>query len=401
MKLIFEDPTYSFEMLRALSHAPYSGADIGECLNTGYRIKEGDDESWYREWLKTAEFTEEIAENSLKEEHKVSAREAYLRASNYYRSAEFFIHRDPEDPRIRKLSGKSRECFQKAGRLFEVELEVLEIPYEDTTLPGYFLKADTSKKAKPTIIIHTGFDGTGEELYFDGGAAATRRGYNCFIFEGPGQGRVIREQKLNFRPDWEKVVTPVVDYLVGREDVDPERIALYGQSFGGYLAPRAAAYEHRISACIANGGIFDFFEPMADKLGMSPEELLQWAQSQPEEVDKTLYEVMESNSEARWATQDGMWKFKAGTPHELYLTESEYTLKDCVEKIQCPVLVIDSEKEQFFKGQPQKLYDKLQSPKELMVFTKEESAEEHCQVGATSLSHQKIYDWLDGLFMVD
>ncbi|MGZ7050255.1 MAG: hypothetical protein ACXVHO_09640, partial [Methanobacterium sp.] len=97
-------------------------------------------------------------------------------------------------------------------------------------------------------------------------------------------------------------------------------------------------------------------------------------------------------------TQDGMWKFGADTPHELYLKESEYTLEGVVDKIKCNMLVIDSEKEQFFAGQPKKLYDALKSPKDLMLFTAEEAAEEHCQAGATSLSHQKIFDWLDNVF---
>ncbi len=398
MKLIFEDPTYSFELLRAMAHAPYNGADIGEVLKTGYRIEEGNDESWYKEWLKTAEFTENIANNSLDGGHEVSAREAYLRASNYYRSAEFFIHEDPTDPRIIELGRKSRECFQRAGKLFEPQFEVMEIPYEKTTLPGYFLKSDVSDKPKPTIIIHSGFDGTGEELYFDGGAAAIRRGYNCLLFEGPGQGRVIREQNIKFRPDWEAVITPVIDFVLTREDVDAKKIALYGQSFGGYLAPRAVAFEHRINAVIANGGIYDFFEPMLAKMELSREELMKWISSAPHELDDAIYEAMKNDSETRWGTQDGMWKFGADTPHELFHKESEYTLEGVSDKIECHMLVIDSEKEQFFACQPKKLYDALQSPKDLILFTAEEAAEEHCQIGAASLSHQKIFDWLDKIF---
>ncbi len=381
-----------------MSHTVYNGADIGECLNTGYRIKEGDDESWYREWLKTAQSTEKIAEKSLTNGHNVSAREAYLRASNYYRVAEFFIHQDAKDPRILELSSKSSKCFQKAGELFELEFEFLEIPYENTTLPAYFIKTDNSPKPKPTIIIHPGLDGTGEELYFGGGAAAKRRGYNCLLFEGPGQGRVIREMDIKFRPDWEAVVTPIVDYLVTRDDVDPDRIALYGLSFGGYLAPRAAAFEHRIHACIANGGIYDFLEPQLAKMQMSREQGLNWIVNNPEDVDQTIYDLMKTDAEIRWSIQDSLWKFGADTPHELFLKGFEYNLDDCVKKIRCPMLVIDSEKEQFFAGQPQKLYDALQSPKKFMLFTVEESAEEHCQAGATSLSNQKIYDWLDEVF---
>jgi esterase/lipase len=109
---------------------------------------------------------------------------------------------------------------------------------------------------------------------------------------------------------------------------------------------------------------------------------------------------MKTNSQIRWAMMDGMWKFGAETPHELFLKESEYNLIDCVNQIQCQMLIVDSEKDQFFAGQAKKLYDALQSPKKFMLFTVEESAEEHCQYGASSLSHQKIYDWLDKVFEI-
>lgn len=49
MHLIFEDQTFSFELLRTLSYAPYGGADIGECLAAAYHIQKGDFESWLEE----------------------------------------------------------------------------------------------------------------------------------------------------------------------------------------------------------------------------------------------------------------------------------------------------------------------------------------------------------------
>ncbi|WP_239551428.1 hypothetical protein [Paenibacillus elgii] len=91
MKLIFQDPTFSFELLRTLSYAPYGGADIGECLVTGYRIEESNFESWYAEWYKTAERIHAQAADSLARGKRISARESFLRASNYYRTAEFFL----------------------------------------------------------------------------------------------------------------------------------------------------------------------------------------------------------------------------------------------------------------------------------------------------------------------
>ena len=79
-----------------------------------------------------------------------------------------------------------------------------------------------------------------------------------------------------------------------RDDIDPDRIALYGLSFGGYLAPRAVAFEHRIHACIANGGIYDFLEPQFAEMQMNREQGINWIVNSPEEVDQTIYNLMEN-----------------------------------------------------------------------------------------------------------
>jgi hypothetical protein len=99
MKIIFNDPTFSSQLLRTIGETYYKGADIGECLSTAYRIKEGDFESWHTEWLKTAQRIHRYADESLANGHIISARDAYLGASNYYRASEFLLI-DPHDPRI-------------------------------------------------------------------------------------------------------------------------------------------------------------------------------------------------------------------------------------------------------------------------------------------------------------
>ena len=124
----------------------------------------------------------------------MSAREAYLTASNYYRSAEFFLHTNPSDPRIVQTWQKSVESFRKAALLFASPVEFIEIPYEGQTIPGYFYKVDNVNILRPTLILFTGFDGTQEELYATSVCAAISKGYNCLTFEGPGQGGVIRKQ---------------------------------------------------------------------------------------------------------------------------------------------------------------------------------------------------------------
>src|SRR6266550_6424578 len=203
MKLVFRDQTFSFELLRAIGYTVYDGADIGECLATAARIKEGDFESWHTEWTRTAQRVQKIAEDCVARDHTISARKAYLRASNYYRVAEFFLHTDPSDPRLLITWQASRDCFAQAASRFMFPCEAVEIPYEGTTLPGYFYRVDDSDTPRPTLIITGGFDSILEELYFFGAPAALEHGYHCLTFDGPGQGRVIRQQSLPYRPAWE------------------------------------------------------------------------------------------------------------------------------------------------------------------------------------------------------
>ena len=199
MKIVFDDPAFSFQLLRILGSTYYGGADIGECLSTAYKIKEGDFESWYLEWSKTAQRVREYGDKCLTSGHKLSACEAYLRASNYFRTAEFFLHINPQDSRIIEAWQNSVDIFRKAVQMLPFRVDFIEIPYERTTLPGYFYKScDSSESQRPTLILHTGFDGTQEELYTTSVIAALKRGYNCLTFEGPGQGRVIRKQGIPF-----------------------------------------------------------------------------------------------------------------------------------------------------------------------------------------------------------
>jgi alpha-beta hydrolase superfamily lysophospholipase len=397
MELVFQDPTFFLQLLRAISETYYKGADIGECLSTAYRIKEGDFESWYQEWLKTAKRVHKYADESLAAGHEISAREAYLRASNYYRVAEFLLL-DPEDPRIKTTWESSKGCFGKAASLFSPSFEPVEIPYEGTTLPGYFYKVDNdSKSPRPSLIAHGGFDSTLEELYTSAAAPALERGYNCLTFEGPGQGGLIRKQKIPFRYDWEKVVTPVVDYALTKPEVDPKRLALMGISMGGYLAARAASFEHRIAACILNNGVFDGYDAIASTF---PKSLLTAIENGNTEVVNTVLNILiESDPNIRFNMKHGMWTAGVNTPFELIQRSKNYTIKNIAQNIKCPTLVLDAEKDDSFPGQPKKVFEALTCPKKYILFTAGEGAEEHCQIGAPALSNQRIFDWLDDTFL--
>ncbi len=392
--LIFETGQFSFQALRTIGYAVSGGADIGECLSTCSRIVDGDTESWYSEWLATAERLEAKADSFLAEEYTVSAKECYFRASGYYRTAEFFLHTDPDDSRIVETWVKSRDTFLSAAGLSSSPIIPIEIPFEGTCLPGYLCLVDNSGEQRPLIVAHSGFDGTKEELYFSIGLPGVERGYNCLLFEGPGQGEVIRLQHIPFRPDWESVVTPVIDYAVELPFVDKERIVLIGYSMGGYFAPRAVTREHRIAACVANGGLYSAYESILSNNPPGLDAILDDEEASLE-YDSTIYGMMEENLYVQWYYSNGMWTFDADSPSELVRMMRAYTLRGRVTDINCEMLVLDSEHDQNIHGQAVMLYDSLRSSKEYILFTEEDGADEHCQMGAITVSNERTFNWLD------
>src|SRR5216683_2483113 len=220
MKFLFDDETFSFETLRTAGFALYGGADLGEVLVTASAITGGDEASWHRAWKGTAQRLHDTGEKARAAGHRVSAREALLRASNYYRTAaDFLLEKPATDPEMALLSAGQHDTFAAAAALFDTPVHAVSIPYENTTLPAYLFLVDDSGAARPTIIYNSGYDSTREESYFVIAAAALRRGYNVLAFDGPGQGAVLRDQKLVMRPDWEAVITPVVEYALTRDDV--------------------------------------------------------------------------------------------------------------------------------------------------------------------------------------
>ena len=395
MKFLFDDASFSFEALRAAGFANYSGADIGEVVATAQAIPDGDEASWHREWKATAERVEELGRKSLADGHRVSAREALLRASNYYRTAEFYRRDDPaRDPEVTLLSARSRDAFVTAMSLFEFGFEQVSVPYERTTLPGYLYRVDDSGQPRPTIVYNNGYDSTLEESYFAIAAAALSRGYNVLAFDGPGQGGALRQQGLVFRPDWEAVITPVIDYALTRQEIADDRITLFGYSMGGYLVARAAAFDSRVAALILDDGLYDFHAAMVNKL---PPFLGEWIDKGRDDVALPVMELLMSiDTEARWALRNGKWVMGVDSIADVPRAFKGYTLAGVADRITAPALVLDPDNDQFLKGQPQRAAEAMvNSDTTLVTLKQSEGAGEHCHVGAMSRLHQTIFDWLD------
>jgi pimeloyl-ACP methyl ester carboxylesterase len=395
MKFLFDDESFSFETLRAAAYANYGGADLGDVLVTARAIPEGDEDAWCREWKATAERVEALGRQSQAAGHAVSAREALLRASNYYRTAEFYRRENPwEDAEAKDLFERSRATFLDAMTLFDFRFERVEIPYEDTTLPGYLYLVDD--RPRPTVIFNGGYDSTLEESYVALAAAALARGYHVLAFDGPGQGAALREQRLTFRPDWESVLTPVVDYALTRPEIAPDAVTVFGYSMGGFLVARAAAFESRFAGVIVDDGIYDFYSAMTNAM---PQFLVEWVEhGNDEAANAVIRQMMSASTNIRWVMGNGMWTFGLDSPAELARAFRSYTLAGIADRITAPVLVLDAENDQFLKGEPARAAAAMvNSRTTLATMYEADGAGEHCHLGALHHAHQVVFDWLDEL----
>jgi hypothetical protein len=376
------------KLLWYLSHTAQDMADIGEVLETATRIDS--DPAWYPAWLKTANRVQGYAEDCQRKGHRLSAGQTYFRAANYYRAA-LIQHVVVNEADTRRTAELAKDCFDRAVQLVKIPARYVQVPFEGGSLPAYFVRSPHAASRAPTIVLHQGLDAWPEESW-GVAAAALERGYHVLLLHGPGQGLALWLQKLYFRPDWEKVVTPAVDFALAQPGVDPGRIILYGLSFGGYLAPRAAAFEHRLRVCVANPGVLNWYESMT---GHFPPSLRTQLDEHPEKVNALFDELGRKNPGMKFSQDDIKQRYGASTAADLFQKLRQYNNEPYVHQIKCETLVMDGDGEVFMKGQAKKFYDALTCPKDFMRFTAQDTALLHCQTGATLLANQRLFDWLD------
>lgn len=321
----------------------------------------------------------------------MSARNALLRAATYYASCVLVVDAcdDPEIVRARTFTAY-RRCWEQYLALLDRPPLELEIPYGDASMPGWFFAAD-GEGPKPTLVMVNGADGASSYLWPGYGSEASVRGYNVVLFDGPGQQRMLFERGVPFRPDWESVVTPVVDVALSRPEVDPDRVVLYAVSQGGYWAPQALATEHRFAAAVIDDGVVDVSEA--------------WYAALPTELRKLLDDGEQGEFDAAIAALPPnakrmfTWRAKPyglSSFFETFRESRHYEITaETAASITTPLLIADPENEGYFVGQPERLYDMLPGEKELFHFTAAEGAAGHCEPMARGLAAQRFFDFLD------
>lgn len=391
-----EDFEFGYEIVLGSVYRGY--ADAGEVQATVARIKDGDGDAWVAEWRATAEAIETAAQDAETGGHRVSAHGLYLRSARYYSTALYLITHSQQASRQPEIWRRQRACWDKAVDLAPVPGERLEIPYESTTLPGYFFRAPDAEpgEQRPLVVMNNGSDGATSDMSLLGGLAASERGYHWMTFDGPGQQATLFEKKIPFRHDWEAVLTPVLDAMVARPDVDGDRIAVIGVSQAGYWVPRALAFEHRFAAAVIDPGVIDVSTSWTAQLpGFMTSQLqdetkrksfdqeMGWAERFSKSTRATLHFRGEPYGvgESRW---------------DLYQEVLKYKLGDEVKEITTPALITSPEDEQFWPGQSEELYRMLPGEKKLVKFTAAEGANRHCEPMGLGIRDARIYDWLDG-----
>jgi hypothetical protein len=394
VRAFFKDDDFNFLTEIALGAVYHRAADVGEVLSTIERIHNGKPRTWVDAWTATAERLEAEAGSAADAGHAATAAAQHLRVSMYWSLASCAADGTGDESLFASLWERHRQAWDRFVDLTDVHIERVEIPYEDTTLPGYFFRTGGPDEARRTFIFNNGSDGAVTNAWVQGIADAVARGWNAVTFDGPGQNAALVRQGLFFRPDWEHVITPVVDHLVARPDVDADRLALLGVSQGGYWVPRAVAFEHRIAAAVADPGVMDVSYAMWSQLPHYLTKHLEAGEQAKFDHDmqtverfvKTLGPLMTFRGRP----------YGTSSPYELFTAAREYQLtEEVLGQIRCPLLVTDPDNEQFWPGQSQALHDGLAGEKAIVRFTEDEGADSHCEPAGNAVRGERIFDWLD------
>jgi alpha-beta hydrolase superfamily lysophospholipase len=363
---------WSQGMMFGIEMQTWGAAALGEIDQIGQKLKghEGNNEKWWQEWTSMAKRIEGFAEREADAGHQLTAGSYYLRAAVYYFCGERFIA-----PSERKWDTyrSCLRCFAEGIARRYPNIERVEVAYEGTTLPAWFLRADVRGPA-PAVVMFDGLDNAKEMSVLFGGVEIARRGIHTLAIDGPGQGEALRLQGIPSRYDYEVPARAAYEYMAKRAEVDDKRIAVAGFSMGGYYAPRAAAMESRFAACVAWGGHWDYHESWIRRRRImevggtklsAPSFQLPWVLGMPD-MDACMKKL------------------------------ENYRLAPVAERIKCPFYCIHGENDNIVPLEfAQKLFDAVGSnDKALKVLTAHDGGSEHCQEDNRQVGVNLVADWL-------
>jgi dienelactone hydrolase len=249
----------SREFMRLLATAQDGGSTVSECWLTASRIDFADDDSWYQEWTETADANNARAEAALAEGKLVTARSNWLRAINYYQAAAYPFDL-PED-RKSAAAAAMRACAANYLQHREPCGEVVSIPWlKEFSLQGYYLPASATRDPGPVVICIGEPGHRKEEYLFKIARHARERGISLLVVDVLGDGNGVQFEDVVQHHRLEPAIEHIMDYLLGRDDVAKDRIAILGDSWGSSFVARGIAFDQRFAAAVCDGGVWDTHE---------------------------------------------------------------------------------------------------------------------------------------------
>ena len=333
--------------------------------------------AWVEHWGALVDKVQGFAARDEGNGHDLSAGKKYLRACVYWLTAERMAsHASPQ-----KLSAYSSmvQCFERGVRLRNEPIEFVKIPYQDTTLQALLYQGSGDGR-RPAMIHFDGFDVTKEWMYLCGIAREFAvRGISTLMVDHPGVGAALRLQGLPVNYDSERWASVSIDWLEKRNDIDPSRIGVVAMSLGGYYAPRAAAFEKRLAACVAWGARWD----NAGSHG------------------RILRDPNAARSITGWVDH-ALAYYGARTPDEAYEKICKMTLEGVIEKVTCPLLVVHgaNDRQVPLEQAERTVSGAVNSSRaELRIFTAEEGGAEHVGGDLFSPTIDYIADWAEEVLL--
>jgi dipeptidyl aminopeptidase/acylaminoacyl peptidase len=364
---------WSQQMMAMIDMANWGASAMGEIDQVGQRLKgrEGDNEAWYTEWYAMAVEIEKKALAAHAANHALTAGTYFLHAGLYFLYSERFV---PPGERKWDAFRRSMQCFEEGYHRRFPTIERVEVPYEGKLLPAYFMKAPGVDGRAPTVVTFDGLDSCKEMSVLFAGVELARRGMHTLAIDGPGQGEALRLRKIPSRYDYEVPGGAAYDFVAGRADVDPKRVAIMAFSMGGYYAPRIAAFEKRYAACVAWGAHFDYHA--------------NWVVRR-RELEAGGKKASSAKFQLPWVL---------GVPDMDAAMEKlkDYKLAGVAEKITCPILIVHGLHDTIVPYTfAEQLYAAVgSSDKTIKIFTPADGGSEHCHMDNRMVGTNYISDWL-------
>jgi dienelactone hydrolase len=354
--------------------AHYGAVEMGEVdqVCERLRLRQQEPDAWQQEWSAEGRRLEQIAIEEDRAGHSMTAGNYYLRAGMYYFTGERFI--EPGEAK-RNLGKKALDC-QQAGILRRYSnIERVEVPYENTTLPALFIKAQGVSGKAPTVVLFNGMDNCKEMSVLFAGLEFSKRGMHCLAIDGPGQGESLRLRDLSARHDYEVAGTAAYDWVAARPEVDAGKVIAMGYSFGGYYAGRIAAFEKRYAAGVAFAALHW--------------DLADWQLQIKRRQDADPKSTAQSTFHFRWV-------MGCDTGDAAIEKAKKFSLAGVADKITCPFLIVHGEEDKVVPvASAYKFYEALGSKrKQLKIFTAETGGSYHCQMDNRTIGVDYIADWI-------